>query len=280
MDLIRFWIKEMADFGITNIAIGGGEPFMRNDLVDIVKEIKSYGMRCSITTSGYLVGKVPFPPVDECVISIDGAKAETHDAIRGTEGSWKRAIHAVKVAKTHCTVKQLNFVLLKDNYHELPGFIDLAVRLDLPVSVIPVSMKLAAQTPLTENLIEFDLDQLSDLLDQALKSGVVLNNRAFLDLVLAKLAKGAVGQQCMAPNHCILIYSNGDIYPCGNLDMAVGNLSKDQDLRDLFSEYDDIRKEIWSGRHPFCNRCIYPDIMNRATLRSGTIMYLHRRLIR
>jgi len=176
--------------------------------------------------------------------------------------------------------QQLNLVLLKDNYQELPDFIDLADRLEVPVSIIPVSMKLAAQAPLSENLIEFDLDRLHDLLDQALKSGSVLNNRAFLDLVLTKLEKGAVHQQCMAPNHCILIYSNGDIYPCGNLDMAVGNLSRDHNLRDLFAEYDGIRKEIWSGLHPFCNRCIYPDIMNRATLRSGTSMYLRRRLIR
>ncbi len=69
LDLVKHWIREMADFGIKEIAIGGGEPFVRRDLTEIVKKIREKGIRCSITTSGYLVGKVPFPPVDECVIS-------------------------------------------------------------------------------------------------------------------------------------------------------------------------------------------------------------------
>lgn len=266
----------MADFGIKKIAIGGGEPFIRKDLIDIVNEIKSYGIQCTITTSGYLVEEVPFPPVDECVISIDGAKATTHDAIRGMKGSWKKAVKAIEIAKKHCVVKQLNFVLQKDNYHELNDFIHFANQMDVPVALIPVSQKLAAQTPLTKTLVEFDLHTLKEVLNQALRTGFVLNAKPFIDLFLEKLENGAIRQQCMAPYHCILIYSNGDLYPCGNLDITVGNLSYGRNLNDLYAQYEGIRKQIWSGLHPFCNRCIYPDILNRATLRSGIGMFIRK----
>ena len=101
LKLVKYWIKELADFGIKEIDIGGGEPFTRKDLGEIVREIKSYGITCCVTTSGWSVGKVPFPPVDRCVISIDGARPETHDKIRGVKGSWEKAINAVKIAKEH-----------------------------------------------------------------------------------------------------------------------------------------------------------------------------------
>ena len=276
LEQIKFWIKEMADFGIEKIAIGGGEPFIRKDLTDIVNEIKSYGIRCTITTSGYLIDKVPFPPVDEIVVSIDGATAKTHDAIRGMKGSWEKAVKTIKVARNYCIVKQVNFVLQKDNYHELSDFIHLANQIDVPVALIPVSLKLAAQTPLSKNLIEFDLEHLRKLINEAMKTGTVLNTKRFIDLFFEKLEKGAIRQQCMAPYHCILIYSNGDIYPCGNLDLTVGTLLYDQNLKDLYAKYEAIRKKIWLGLHPFCNRCIYPDIMNRSTLRWGIEMFIRK----
>jgi len=280
LNQIKFWIKEMADFGIEKIAIGGGEPFIRKDLAEIVNEIKSYGIRCTITTSGYLIDKVPFPPVDEIVVSVDGATPKTHDAIRGVKGSWENAIKTIQVAKKKCMVKQVNFVLQKDNYHELMDFIQLANEMDVPVALIPVSLKLAAQTPLSKSLVELDLKDLRKLIGKAMNTGRVLNTQPFIDLCFEKLEKGTVRQKCMAPYHCILIYSNGDVYPCGNLDLTVGTLSYDQHLKDLYATYGSIRWRIWSGLHPFCNQCIYPDIMNRSTLRWGIKMFVRRLLSR
>jgi len=223
---------------------------------------------------------VPFPPVDEIVVSIDGATAETHDSIRGVKGSWDKAVKAVDIAKKHCLVKQLNFVLQKDNYQELIDFLHFAKKLKVPVSLIPVSLKLAAQTPISQTLVEFDLARLREILNKALKIGNVMNTKAFIDLFLDKLEKGPIRHQCMAPHHCILIYSNGDLYPCGNLDLTVGNLSLGQHLRELYDKYEDIRTKICSGQHPFCNRCIYPDIMNRSTLSSGIGMFMKKLLVR
>ena len=42
LELVKYWVRELADFGIKNIDIGGGEPFVREDLTEIVNEIKSY----------------------------------------------------------------------------------------------------------------------------------------------------------------------------------------------------------------------------------------------
>lgn len=278
LELIKYWIKEMADFGIKDIDLGGGEPFIREDLGDMAKEVKAYGMTCSVTTSGWLVGKVPFPPVDRCEISIDGARPQTHDKIRGVKGSWEKAINAVKIAKKHCRVSQLNFVLQPDNYREVVDFCLLAKQLGVPVSFIPVSLKLAAQSPVSEDLKEFDIPLLKHLINEAIKVGNVLTNREFIKIFLFKLKKGSLPQPCMSPFNCILIFSNGDVYPCGNFDIAVGNLSEGKTLKEIYQDYKSWRKKILSGSHERCSRCIYPDIVTRGTLRSSVMSFVQRTL--
>src|SRR4030042_407081 len=74
LETVKYWIKEMAEFGIKEIEIGGGEVSLRDDLEDMIKEIHSYGMSAGITTNGWLIGggEVPLPDVDFMEVSIDG----------------------------------------------------------------------------------------------------------------------------------------------------------------------------------------------------------------
>jgi len=279
LKLVKYWIKELAEFGIKDIDIGGGEPFAREDLSDIVREVKTYGITCGLTTSGWLVDKVPFPPIDRCEISIDGANAQTHDKIRGIKGSWEQAIHAISVAKKYCKVTQLNFVLQPDNYHELIDFCKLTKKLSVPqVGLIPVSLKLAAQSSLSKEMNDFDLPVLEKVITEALGLGNIANNKEFIRIFLSKLEKGCASQKCFAPYNCILIFTNGDVYPCGNFDVAVGNLSDGGSLKKIYEDYKHWREKISSGLHERCARCIYPDIITRRTMRSNVVLFFQRTL--
>jgi MoaA/NifB/PqqE/SkfB family radical SAM enzyme len=274
LETVKHWIKELVNFGVKYISIGGGEPFIRKDLVDIVKEIKSYGVVSSVTTSGCLVGDVPFPPVDRCEISIDGANPETHDKIRGVKGSWDKAVAAVKIAKQHCRVSQLNFVLQPDNYREVVDFCRLAKKLGVVVGLIPVSLKLAAQASISDDLHEFDIPLLKRLLQEAFAVGNVLNNQEFFKTFLSKIENGEASQPCMSPFHCVLIFANGDVYPCGNFDIPVGNLGLGVSFKEVYKNYTDWRQKILSGEHTRCRRCIYPDIITRRTLQSSVAAFM------
>lgn len=277
LETVRHWIKEMADFGIKEIDLGGGEPFVRNDLVEIVKEIKAHGMKCGLTTNGWFVGRVPFPPIDFCEISIDGAKPETNDKIRGIKGGWERAVEAVKIAKQHCPTK-INFVVQADNYLEMVDYCHLAKKLGVLVTFIPVSLKLAAQPNLENHLSKYNIPVLRRQIDQAMKTGVVLNSRLFFDNFLAKLEKGPFPQKCMAPYRCILVFADSDIYPCGNFDVPVGKLSIGASFKDLYNSYADVRKKVWAGKHEFCGQCVYGDLTTRKTIISSAIPFLTRSL--
>jgi MoaA/NifB/PqqE/SkfB family radical SAM enzyme len=278
LDTIKKWVDELVDFGVEEIDIGGGEPFVRNDLKEIVSYIKSKGMRCGLTTNGSLVTEENLPDIDFGEVSIDGAKPETHDKIRNMPGSWERAFKAADLIKKYCPV-HLNFTLQADNYLELGDFFELVKSRGYKASIIPVSLKLAAQPKLQGDLTDYNIPILKQQLKKALATGAVLNNKVFLDIFMKKLEKGPYKHPCYSPSNCILIFVNGDIYPCGNLDETVGNLSEGK-IKDIYGKYVEFRKRLWKGDHPFCNQCVYPDISTPATIRASVVPYFKKQILR
>lgn len=277
LDTVKHWVDEMVDFGVEEIDIGGGEPFVRSDLKEIVSYIKSKGMRCGLTTNGWLVTEENLPDIDFCEVSIDGAKPATHDKIRNMPGSWERAFKAAELVRKHCPV-HLNFTLQKDNYLELGEFFELAKSKGYKASMIPVSLKLAAQPKLEGNLTGYNIPILKQELKKALATGAVLNNKEFLKIFMRKIENGPYRHPCFSPSNCILVFVNGDIYPCGNLDEVVGNISSGRKFKDVYKGYEETRKKLWRGDHPFCNQCVYPDISTPATIRSAAGPFIKKRL--
>lgn len=84
-------IKKLPSMYFTNIT--GGEPFIRTDLKDIVRELYKKSDRIVISTNGYFTDRIinlceEFPNVG-IRISIEGLQ-ETNDEIRGLENGFNR----------------------------------------------------------------------------------------------------------------------------------------------------------------------------------------------
>lgn len=81
-------LKELANNGVNRIHFLGGEPFMREDMLDIVKYASKLGIVCSINTNGTLITKEVIEKLFDSNVylltfSLDGASPETNDRIRG-----------------------------------------------------------------------------------------------------------------------------------------------------------------------------------------------------
>jgi len=123
-------IDGFAKLGTKHITLLGGEPFLRNDIHDIVCRIKKHKINCSLTTNGRLIDKhiAVLKDLDLLSVSLDGDKF-AHDSYRG-DGSYEAAIHAIKVAQTIgvsvqliCTVTNLtdfklqNLIIIAERYN-------------------------------------------------------------------------------------------------------------------------------------------------------------------
>ncbi|PHM10620.1 nif11-class peptide radical SAM maturase 3 [Nostoc sp. 'Peltigera malacea cyanobiont' DB3992] len=88
-------VKQMAEVGIKEVTLIGGEAFLRPDWLEIAKAINEAGMLCGMTTGGYGISletaqKMKSAGIRTVSVSIDGLEA-THDRLRGKKGSWKYA---------------------------------------------------------------------------------------------------------------------------------------------------------------------------------------------
>ncbi|MBD3360964.1 radical SAM protein [Candidatus Peregrinibacteria bacterium] len=83
------------------IAITGGEPLLRKDLLKVMKYASSLGFRWGMVSNGSLitekvVEKAKSAGMGTVDISIDGI-GEIHDEFRNTKGSYKKATNAIKL---------------------------------------------------------------------------------------------------------------------------------------------------------------------------------------
>ena len=96
LDLVR----QMAELGVKEVTLIGGEAYLRGDLTEIVRAIRAHGMSATMTTGGR--GITPeralaahAAGLESASVSIDGLEA-THDRLRGVNGSFRAAFEAMQ----------------------------------------------------------------------------------------------------------------------------------------------------------------------------------------
>jgi nif11-class peptide radical SAM maturase 3 len=96
-------VKQLAEVGITEVTLIGGEAFMRSDWLEIARAITDAGMVCGMTTGGFGISQDTAHRMKEAGIkvvsvSVDGLEA-THDRLRGKLGSWQWAFKTMSHLK-------------------------------------------------------------------------------------------------------------------------------------------------------------------------------------
>ncbi|WP_407899911.1 nif11-class peptide radical SAM maturase 3 [Scytonema sp. NUACC26] len=89
-------VRQLAEVGIKEVTLIGGEAFMRPDWLEIAQAITQAGMICGMTTGGFGISletarRMKQAGIAAVSISVDGGTAETHDRLRGKKGAWQSA---------------------------------------------------------------------------------------------------------------------------------------------------------------------------------------------
>lgn len=133
-------IRKLPRMYFTNIT--GGEPFLRADLPDIVRELYKKSDRIVISTNGYFTDRIialcrEFPQVG-IRISIEGLE-DTNNAIRGLPDGFRRGVETLKKLK-QMGMKDIGFgMTLQDgNADDLVPLFDLAEEMGLEFATAAV----------------------------------------------------------------------------------------------------------------------------------------------
>ena len=116
------------------IILTGGEPLLRPDIFEIAAYGDRKGLRMVLATNGTLVteliaGNMLRAGIKRVSVSIDGMNAENHDAFRTVAGAFAGALVGIEAMKKAGMKFQINTTITKSNLDQLPGIMDLAVRL-------------------------------------------------------------------------------------------------------------------------------------------------------
>ncbi|MBB5254650.1 PTO1314 family radical SAM protein [Sulfurisphaera ohwakuensis] len=122
--------------GVLFMGFEGGEPLLRRDLPEILKE-SSKRFYTSLVTNGWLlkdrINEIK-DYIDNLFVSIDGI-GEIHDKLRGISGSFERAIEGIKESVKREIPTSISFTLTNENIDEVFKVIELAEKLKVTVSI-------------------------------------------------------------------------------------------------------------------------------------------------
>ncbi|MBS1259321.1 MAG: putative mycofactocin radical SAM maturase MftC [Candidatus Scalindua arabica] len=126
----------LAEYGAPVILFSGGEPLMREDLMDLITYAKDKGLRAVISTNGTLITEEKAEELKQfglsyVGISLDGLK-ETNDKFRGIEGAFDDALMGIRNCLKMEIKVGLRFTINKRNAQDIPGIFELIEKEKIP----------------------------------------------------------------------------------------------------------------------------------------------------
>lgn len=103
---VKRLVDEAVELGFTDVFFTGGEPFILNEIYDMLAyasaRVKTTVLTNAMLLRGTRLEKLVAVANDNLVVqvSLDGGRAEDHDAYRGT-GSWAKTVEGINVLQHH-----------------------------------------------------------------------------------------------------------------------------------------------------------------------------------
>jgi radical SAM protein with 4Fe4S-binding SPASM domain len=125
--------REAEEIGVHTLVLSGGEPFLRPDLVEVIRLFVERGVRVIPITKSRITGDrmkaLAATGLESLHVSLDSHRSEVVDLLTGIPGSFDQMIDTVTAAAEHGLPVVLRSTLTSHNVRDLQGLVELARRL-------------------------------------------------------------------------------------------------------------------------------------------------------
>ena len=274
-------VRQLRELGIGEITLVGGEAYLRNDLILIVRAIREHGMRPSLTTGGRSLTRARAEALAEAglwnaAVSIDGLEA-SHDRLRGVVGSWRAAFDAIAELRRAGIPTSANTQINALTKPELPALLELIGAAGAFGWQLQLTAAFGNAADHPEILLQpYELLEVFDSLEQivvrARELGMILwpgNNLGYFGPLegelrsVQKLAGHYRG--CVAGKYQIGLESDGTVKGCPSLggpQNHAGNV-RGHSLRELWESSAALaytRERSQADLWGFCATCYYAEV--------------------
>ena len=301
-------VKQLADLGTVELAIHGGEAYLRADWLDIVRAIRAEGIDCTMVTGGRgfgpeLARDAAAAGMSSVSISVDGVE-ETHDALRGLKGSHAGAMAAMRNLREAGVRIGCNTQVNRQNWRELPAILDLVAAHAIYGWQVQLMVPMGRAAEADDLWLEpYDLLEVMPLLasvrERADALGVKLwpgNNVGYFGpyehLLRDGRSFGGFSSGCGGGIRTLGIEANGDIKGCSAMSSQgfVGGNVRDRSIAEIWLEAPELKfardfvvDDLWG----FCRDCYYAEtckggcIWTASTIlgKRGNNPYCHHRAV-
>ncbi|HAH87335.1 MAG TPA: hypothetical protein DCL60_08185 [Armatimonadetes bacterium] len=274
-DEAKRFILDAKASGALHISFSGGEPFLRHDIMELIAYSRDCGLSTAVNTNGSLitteerVAAVCNSGLGTAFISLDGADAATHNAVRGNDRAFDLALKAIDMLVSARKGKNprvfINTTITRGNIDSLEEILSLAKAHGVDGMTMSILQDIGKYSPdAGAGFAGMKIDQLSNRLRALADSsdGLIPHTCEYLDnfRVYVESPNDLYRYRCVAGYATALIHPNGDVYPCPVAFECMGSL-REKSFREVwFSEKaNEIRSRIKENKHPICwFDCIAP----------------------
>ncbi|MBT9314434.1 nif11-class peptide radical SAM maturase 3 [Leptothoe spongobia] len=280
-------VQQMAEVGIKEVTLIGGEAFLRPDWLEIAAAINQAGMRCTMTTGGYGISlatatKMKAAGIATVSVSIDGLEA-THDTLRGRNGAWRYAFQTMGHLREVGIPFGCNTQINRLSAPELPSIYEHIRAAGAGAWQLQLTVPMGHAADHAEILLQpYELLDLYPMLARiavrAQREGLQLqpgNNIGYYG-PYERLLRGrgkdndwAFWRGCSAGLSTLGIEADGAIKGCPSLPTAAytgGNI-RDRNLRDIVESTEELRFNLGAGTPQgtahlwgFCKTCEFAEL--------------------
>src|SRR5580658_1928198 len=272
-------IDQMAHLGVKEVTLIGGEAYLRDDWLELVRAIRAHGIPVTTTSGGRgltpeLIDRAKAAGLSGASISIDGDEA-THDRLRGVAGSYRSAIDAMRALTERGMRVSCNTQINRLSMPLLESILETVAAIGIRGWQIQLTVPMGRAADEPEVLLQpYDLLELFPRL-AALKKrcdelGVVLwpgNNIGYFgpyeSIIRGHYLRGH-GGSCGAGRATLGIEANGAIKGCPSLPSTpwTGGNIRDASLKDVWERAEALRftrdrttRDLWG----YCATCYYAE---------------------
>lgn len=289
-------VRQMAELGIREVTVIGGEAYLREDWTEIVRAIVDAGMDCGMTTGGRGIDRARAQAAKHAglgtvSVSIDGLEA-THDALRGATGSYAAARAALEHFAAVGLPISVNTQICHTNRREIEPLFELLHPLGIHSWQVQITVAMGRAADEPELLLQpYQMIEIMPMVARLARRcpevGVRLwpgTNIGYFgpyEGLLRKHWPDRHAQGCSAGRDSLGLEANGDLKGCPSLPTAdyVGGNVRDHRLVDIWERAGALRftrergtAELWGE----CGRCYYADVCKAGCTWTGHVLFGRR----
>lgn len=235
---IKRVIDQMADCGVCQLAVGGGEPLLHPQIIDLLAYAHTKGIVPNLTTSGMAFDEKKLIALKNYCgavgVSMEGV-GEKYRKVRGQPFSF--FTNALDILRSHQIPTVIQITLSKDNFHQLDEMTTFCLEQPDLYGVIFLAYKPVGRgRTYSEPLATLDVDVVTKGLSQAFKR-LSTRMRVGYDCCMTPAVAGVEEAQafadhtslegCSGMRGSIGVSTDLDVLPCTFLtDQKMGNLTQ------------------------------------------------------